>query len=1066
MSTSTFRLPGAWLILLMLAPLTAKGVNVADEALRSFNFNHFATTSSFSHIRVNDLYRSEGGCLWISTPWSLDCFDGHQTLSFQVSLPGHEASEVLYARNYKADTVIVKLSTGIALFSIKTWQWSPAQEFFKKHGADFEVEHFDVTDDKTLWMGNRSKCLAYNNYGQTSSMTMPVSDARVTALHFTAQRGLALFSNGQIAICGAPNGAERSATNILQSPLKRGGRCVYADRAGDIWAISLSGDSLWHYELSGKGWSLVNQLIETNGERLANLNQLIEDSDGMLWLASENRGLVAYDRYNNKVYHIRKSSSQTNGLASDLCSTIFADAEGNIFVGHPISGLSVYHPGAFSFDALKTNPIEYRAQVVDARCMAESNTGWIYIGTTGNGLWKVFPSTRETAPAPSAGMGVITRIAVIPAVSVWFGGPACGLVRWDYNSETIHRYLHRKDVPEVMARSEITALVKDSETRLWIASGRDLMCAAAIDDLGRPVNHHETKLDGSISFMRAIADGGVMVVTIDGLRWATVIDGEIHVSKVKVNAPPGFNPTDACLDSRGLLWLTSREGIYVAPWTPFNAAELKRIDVGIDEPVYSVVEDAVGSVLVTTSKHVYSITANQTGLDTPYSIAVRRYDESDGLIDGLLNPRAMIKLTNGDVWIGGEKGVSIYNARRTMPLLPPNSVIFTSLTIANKLVWPGEEHNGVVPLDNALRFVRELKLAINTRGARLHFSALNYASPVGSEYKYQIDGIHEQPISTQQPWIDISGLPAGTHNLWVWAINSDGERSLVPALMRLHIIAHWWQDQEIVFWALLLGLLTLGILTFIALRNHRRRQLAALEQMADQAHQQPSGADQADVLRSEMLISSLSGMRALLTAAQGDNEDNDETTLSHNTTVDDHTALTIRALQRLRKGNSVAGILLDKIESCHNRNNDPEEPTFLRQDLVGFVRRICVRLDEAAESYGTLSFASQEAELVLPFDAPMMRRVIVSLIVKAYIENYGTGFVEIWVGQRDEFPGKAIVSLTTTWHSASEESQTAEQTYGADVQAVVAEGVKLHEGEVLQHILDDGRAVILLTFPL
>lgn len=1049
-----FRTLPTWLLVAACLVCCAHARAARGESMRSFNFNHFATTSSFSHIRVNDLYRSEGGCLWISTPWSLDCFDGHQTISYQVTLPGHESSEILYARNYKADTVIVKLTTGIVLFSIKTWQFSPSEEFFRNHGADFEVEDFDVTPNKTLWMASRLKCLAYNNYGETNSMVMPATTAPVSALHFTNDRGLALFANGQVAVCSAPNGADAVPSYVLTSPMKNGGRCIYADRAGDFWGISLGGDSLWLYDISGKGWKLVNQLLEVNGEHLNNLNQLLEDADGMIWLASENRGLVAYDRFNNKVYHIRKSSSQTNGLASDLCSTIFADEEGNIFVGHPISGISVYHPGAFSFDILKPTPVEYRSQVVDARCMAESNTGFIYIGTTGNGLWKVFPSSKETAPAPSGGIGVITRIAVVPAISVWFGGPACGLVRWDYNSERIHQYLNRKDVPPMMARAEISALSKDTEGRMWVASGPDLMVFTATDPEGRPMGTKQVKLDVNIAFMRAISDGGVMLVTIDGLRWANVIDGNIHVSKVKVDAPPGFNPTDVCLDSRGQLWLTAREGIYLAPWTPFNAAQLKRLQVPIDEPIYSIVEDAIGSVLVTTAKHVYSITANPTGLDTPYSVAVRRYDESDGLIDGLLNPRSMIKLTNGDVWIGGEKGVSIYNARRVTPITPPNDVMFTSLTIGGKLVWPGDEYEGVVPLEHSLRYARSIRLGVNTRGARLHFSALNFASPVSSVYRYQIVDIHDQPIQTSQPWVDISGLPAGTHHLWVWAMNSDGEESLVPSLMRIEVVAHWWQNQELIFWTLLFVALFVALVTFAIVRHHRQGHIETLEELADQNAAQTSASDQADVLRTEMLVASLAGLRALLDNALADNDQARQEQLAD-------------SLDKLKQGNHVVGVLLDKVESCHNRNNDPETPLFLRQDIVGFVRRICVRIDEAAESYGTLSFSAAEQELELPFDAPMMRRVLVSLIVKAYIENYGTGFVEVWVGRRDEAPGQVVIAVSTLFSAPQSPTvERAEKTYGADVQAVVAEGVKMHEGAVHHYSDDAGRQTIALSFPL
>ncbi|WP_164851317.1 two-component regulator propeller domain-containing protein [Larkinella soli] len=69
------------------------------------------------------------------------------------------------------------------------------------------------------------------------------------------------------------------------------------------------------------------------------VNDLYVDPKGMVWLATEGGGLVKYDPARNRF----KSWMETDGLLMDVCRSLVADAQGNIWVG-TYEGFTVFNP--------------------------------------------------------------------------------------------------------------------------------------------------------------------------------------------------------------------------------------------------------------------------------------------------------------------------------------------------------------------------------------------------------------------------------------------------------------------------------------------------------------------------------------------------------------------------------------------------------------------------------------------------------------------------------------------------------------------------------------------------
>lgn len=85
------------------------------------------------------------------------------------------------------------------------------------------------------------------------------------------------------------------------------------------------------------GYHFVNYTIE-NGLPDNNVSDIFADSQGRIWLATENGGLAVIEKNHLNVYNTR------NGLVSDRSLFVFGDPKGNIWFVSVDEGISVIKP--------------------------------------------------------------------------------------------------------------------------------------------------------------------------------------------------------------------------------------------------------------------------------------------------------------------------------------------------------------------------------------------------------------------------------------------------------------------------------------------------------------------------------------------------------------------------------------------------------------------------------------------------------------------------------------------------------------------------------------------------
>ncbi len=159
--------------------------------------------------------------------------------------------------------------------------------------------------------------------------------------------------------------------------------CVFKDNAGNLWVGASWGlyrrskDSDYYMPIDDVGYSWICDMIQ--------------DSKGMIWIASMGEGIWSYNPVTNVYKHYAFDESHSNGLCSNSISHITEDSKGRLWFSTDRGGLALYVPGTDSFVTYDTSKGLPDDTVYD---VIEDNNGFIWFGTN-RGLVKFNPETGE-----------------------------------------------------------------------------------------------------------------------------------------------------------------------------------------------------------------------------------------------------------------------------------------------------------------------------------------------------------------------------------------------------------------------------------------------------------------------------------------------------------------------------------------------------------------------------------------------------------------------------------------------------------------------------------------------
>lgn len=497
--------------------------------------------------------------------------------------------------------------------------------------------------------------------------------------------------------------------------------------------------------------------------------QLLEDSLGRVWIASNKGGLIRLG-LDGSVLAI----SATNQLAHNSARCLFEDMEGNLWAGTSSGGLIRLRSRQFV-------TLDYEAGLPDriVRTVTEETPGRILVGTHGGGTARIENGKVVWVRPPTADPAGIYAWSVLRdrKARVWTGTFDGGLFVEEHGVE-------RKFALPPELGPTVYSLFEDSHNQLWVGTVSGI---GVIENGTVRVASTNTRLPKTA--VRAFAEEPAT-----GTMWVGTFDAglfRLHQDQAEfIPGLPGQRISSLALDHDGCVWA----GVFGKGLVRVHDGKVSTIGRAQGLPadsIGSILDDGRGFFWFGSDRGILRVSREELHRVADGSISwvhFNLFDRGDGLYNAECSegyqPGA-VRDHRGNLWFGTLKGVTTVNPATLRLNTNPPPVVIERISY--------KDRSGTVlqvqdPGDALLN------LPPGSSEIEISCAALSYAAPEKVQFVYRFEDADDEwaPLGNRRT-IYFHTLTPGSFRLRVKAANNDGFWNENGALLAFTIRPYLWQ---------------------------------------------------------------------------------------------------------------------------------------------------------------------------------------------------------------------------------------------------------------------------------
>ena len=762
---------------------------------------------------INDMSQTPDGYFWLATDTGLIRFDGNQFVSFDY----HNTSAL---STPEVPTIYVDSGGRIWVVNRKYFYDSRNNLVIYENGEFRRIEvqgkqkvlNFFEDRDRQLWvLTNKSAIpwiegeLAYDRARDGfHPQTMKYLDGESESerwLRWTGEPGK--WVHGEF-VPGFGSGE-----GIREFNKGEGDSRQFPRRDGGLWELELeavSGAALRTDQVRRRladGSLTESTLLPWDNESISSRAVLCDRSDN-LWIAPANRGL--YCLYSDGTGYSHYATGE--GLNGQSFSRIFQDQDGKIWLAIKGGGLKRLRKRLFrSVDEKQGIKAIFRnTQVDNVYSVAPSSEGGVWIGTHSSGAyhwddevlryllnsytftWSILEDSQGTVWTGAYGLKprrhFLQQLVTVPSFGkhpsaflegsqgkIWSGG--------DYGLFCFDQGVLFSYVPPSFAKlgfEWVISLIEDSAGAIWA---------------GTKLGYLHRFKDGRFDGLWSAEDGSkfpVCALYIDpsgdlwmarfGFGLSRLSNGKVtHFTEAE--GLPSSTINGILADSRGSLWMTSKQGVY-----RISVEDFKRFAAG-----------------------------------ESFGVRWQHFTEEDGLpsnqCNGEQNQPSLCMTNDGRIWIPTFKGVGFIDPLTLENPDPPPSVMI------QEVIRYGSGHRGETLLSDG-EFTGQqgtppitLSIPPGNNNLLIRYTAVEFTEPDKVKFRYRLVGLENEWVDAENERSTyIASLRFGTYDYELMAVNHLGYSGEVASL-RIIVQPVWWETGT--FRMLLIA--SLLLVGFILYRN-------------------------------------------------------------------------------------------------------------------------------------------------------------------------------------------------------------------------------------------------------
>jgi signal transduction histidine kinase/ligand-binding sensor domain-containing protein/DNA-binding response OmpR family regulator len=824
-------------------------------------FSHLDINNGISDNWVKCIYKDSKGFVWFGTNSGLNRFDGYKFEIYQHELSDSTsiADNVINAiTSDKNGNLWIGTGGGVSVLNCETFKFRKVTLVPSSPSLCWNVNYITAmaTDScGNILIGTPNGLFLFNQTNnsiryilideqpcssQLNYITSIVHDKTDSFWIGTANGFIIKYNNNinlfeKFETFREPNGQSR---NILK---------LFVDNKNNLWIADLNGLHL--FNINTNSWD--SDFQKKYKPLFANLliSGIDQDNDNQIWITTDGNGAFILDKKYTEPVNIMNLPYAEGSLSSNGLNSLYCDESGIVWIGTAKKGVDFYKKNIRKFRLYRNYPTDSNSlSNNDVNCITEDSNGNLWIGTDGGGLNyfnrktdKFTHYVSQKGKSNSLSSNTIVSVFEDSDRKIWIGTYLGGLNCLDPVTGKITVFHHNDSDSSSLSDDRVWSICEDNRKNLWIAT---LTNGLNLFDRKTGRFKRFNSQNSSICFNYI----GSIAIDEKNNLWISSAHGLIYYDPIQdISRCYNYNPdsktsisddhiASTFLDSRGLFWVCTNNGLNLMDRITGNFRVLKEADGLPSNHVFRIEEDNSSNLWISTKNGLSKLTVRNTNMEDSLSFQFKNYGISDGLQGKEFNATASLQTRDGELWFGGTEGLNAFYPLDIKEDSSLSKLDISDIRIDNKIVKPGELLNGRVLLKNPIFNTDKIALKYKENSFTIDFVALNYFLPGKNKYAYTLEGFSDKWIITEgkENFATFSNLQNGNYTFKVKGTNSDGIWNESPKTLEIRILPPFWKSwcSYIIYFTLIVSLL--AFLRYLTLTRERMKMQMEQESIESQ----------------------------------------------------------------------------------------------------------------------------------------------------------------------------------------------------------------------------------------
>ena len=743
---------------------TFDGLNKYDGYSFNIYRNSKEDSTSIANNSIRSILTDSKGRIWIGTDCGLSLYNATQDCFYNFQNGKTETSRIDNITEVTDSTLLVSTTAGLSLFNIAKHKFSNTT---LPHDMQLLKASTLYRKDSIVYVGtNCGKLYKYLiNKNKLKSIIKYQSKVPVQSIIQSEQNILWIGTEGEglysydLQNQSLKNYRYKGQKGNISSNYIRTLAFDYNER---LWIGTFNDLNI--YNTNDDSFSVyTHNDLDKESLSQRSVRSIYADAQGGMWLGTYYGGLNYFHPLKNRFTNIRKMP-YVNSLNDNVVSCITEDKRGNLWIGTNDNGINFYNTSEHKFRhyRLGNSTVNKGLESNNIKCIyIDKGTDLVYVGAHAGGLNIIHPSTAQIDHYnvnDSNTPGNVYAICEYTDRELLIG-TLHGLYTFNKTTKTIQRIRHDAtglNIPDL----RITILYKDSQNRIWIG-----------------------------------AENGLQIYTqsAEGLN-------KYYPKKTKLLSLNSIQ--DIRETSNKCILICTRNGFY-----KYNTAKNKLYHFTVNDGlpnnvVYGAEEDSYGQIWLSTNSGLCRY--------TPSTGAFKTFTVADGIQSNEFNNYSHCRTADGRLYFGGVNGITTFHPEvlSDNPFTP--QPVITELLLFNKKV-KANDATGI--LTKNISDTKEITLTHVQNSITLEFVVSNYVSGKHNVFAHRLSGYNEEWYYTRdERKVSYSNLPPGEYLFELKSANNDGVWSPDTSTIKIEVLPAWYDT----LWAkLLMTVLVLLIVMFV-----------------------------------------------------------------------------------------------------------------------------------------------------------------------------------------------------------------------------------------------------------